>query len=244
MCKMFHKISFLISFSLFTLLHAGCVKSHATTPEDELKQFAQATGAQWLTEIRHLQGNLDINKLRKLSPEALKLIRGISIVQTTIEKAPNLHFLPSLKWLRLSINKIHDISNLANLPILYLDLSENPLKEVSSVALIRNLELLSIGNTLVVNLPDLSKLTMLKTLDMFSTPLLSLAKIETIRSDFDMNIMGCTELTNIDPLLSARINTLFIDQETYNRFKPWFDAHLQDIKAKRPAFTIRFTMTK
>jgi hypothetical protein len=257
----------MILFLLFAI--TGCAQATLEKTNDELIAYAIRNGGEWVPQIKHLQGKdasiIDRKKLSKLSAEALKLITGISVAYAAMETVPDLHYLPSLKWLQLSHDKLRnisalseltityldlenniitDISAIAGLPLIGLDLGNNPLSKIGAINSCRQLESISLVGTRIEQLENLSALTNLKELWLNSTLLKNLSGIERIPSDFNLNIMGCTELTNIDALLSARVNTLFIDQETYDRFKQWFDDNVPKLKMKRPAFNIRFTMTE
>ena len=95
---------------------------------------------------------------------------------------------------------------------------------------------------MIVSLPDMSLLNNLNSIQLLATPLQSLQNIDTIPSDFDLWIWECDDLTDIDALRYARVNTLFIDEVNYERLKPWFDKYVDKIKERRPQFNIRLDM--
>ena len=230
----------------FYLLVAGCARSQPIGAEEELNAYAKSAGGEWISQIGALQfderGTFNPAKLEKLSPAALKLIQVISLSRLSIDVAPDVSFLPNLRRLSLTLNKLGDIKALSGLPIKRIDLSYNPLVEIGSLAECTQLESIGLAGTRVAELPDLSKLTKLRQLALPGTPLQSLSNLEKINSDFDLNLLGCNRLNDIDALRLSRVKTLTIDEDNFHRLRPWFDAHLSEIKTKRPQFKVQFQL--
>jgi len=224
----------------------SCAESQPKSPEEELIAYISGTGGEWIAPIGAIQfdqnGSFEAEKLRKLTPAALDKIRAISVSRLGIKVAPDLSFLPSLRRLSLSLNNIMDIKAISALSLERIDLSYNPLADINPLSTCKQLESIGLAGTLVASLPDFSELTKLKQLALAGTPLQSLANLERIRSDFDLNLLGCNKLSNIDALRTARVNTLTIDENNYERLKPWFDAHVVQIKANRPKFKIQLQL--
>jgi Leucine-rich repeat (LRR) protein len=99
----------------------------------------------------------------------------------------------------------------------------------------------NLAGTGITSLPDLSGLAKLRGLTIAETPIRSLNNLETVRSDFDLDVWGCDQLDDIDALLYARVRTLTIDENNYERLRDWFASHLSEIKAKRK-FSVEFQL--
>lgn len=93
-------------------------------------------------------------------------------------------------------------------------------------------------------------MTRLSMLRVDSTQIRSLDNIETIPSEFDLNIMQTPELNNIDALLESSIlyidsinNTVFGPRTgTYERFESWFNEHLDELQTRNPDFRLEFNV--
>jgi hypothetical protein len=232
------------------------VKAPSRNPKEELSAYAASKGGEWVDEISSLQGGNAsvVEDLNSLSRDAKKMIKMIAVTATELTSVPDLHFLPSLEKLILSSNQISNISALVGLRVSLLDLGNNHyLKDITALSLCLDLEDLTLVGTGVEGLPDFSRLSKLKGIGLAATPLRSLHNIDTIPGDFDLNIIDCTKLDNIEALRHARVRTLFIDkggrvegkgmaEGTYDRFESWFDDHETEIKARQQKFVIRFTM--
>ena len=235
--------SIVIVVSVFT----GCTKPQPKNPEEVLKAYVTSRGGDWVEEVGVLNGGNAkvLEELGSLPADSLLQIRGIAVTGTAVRRIPDLHRLVALKRLILSSNQVQEISSLAGLHITYLDLGNNhTLKDIGALSSCAELEYVTLVGTSIERLPNLSALHRLRGLGLTDTALLSLVNIDSIPSDFDLNIMGCQSLQDIDALRSARVNTLFLDRGLYEQFKPWFDEHLDQIKATRPKFNLKFTMTE
>ena len=232
---------------IVVLAFTVCTKPQPKNPEEVLKAYATSRGGEWIEEVGVLNGgSADVlEELGSLPTDSLQQIRGITVTGAEVRKIPDLHRLIALKRLILSSNQLQEISGLAGLHITYLDLGNNhSLKDIGALSSCAELEYVTLVGTGINRLPDLSALHKLRGLGLTDTALLSLVNIDSIPSDFDLNIMGCQSLQDIGALRSARVNTLFLDRSLYEQFKPWFDEHLDQIKATRPEFNLRFAMTE
>jgi Leucine-rich repeat (LRR) protein len=216
--------------------------AQARTPDAEVASYAKERGGEW--DNGTLQGEQAalLTELNTLSLAARKLITHLAVSGASLEKAPNLQVLPSLIWLQLSDDGIRDISGLAGLGLKTLLLNENPLSDINPISTCIELVYLNLSHTQVASLPDLSTLSNLTELNLLDTPLRDLKGIESVRSDFDLNVMGCDQLTKMDSLLLSKVKTLFIDKENYSRLAGWFRVHDHQIKTRRPLMTIKTEM--
>ncbi|MDC7124042.1 MAG: hypothetical protein PQJ46_00645 [Spirochaetales bacterium] len=251
-------------FLLMSILLFGCNEQLKASPEEYLVRYAKLQGGEWIEEIKTLQGiELDVKKIKELPSDSLNLIKRLSF-KGPIGKIPDLGFLINLEYLHLPRRGVTDISNLNGLSINTLILSENPFTDLSPLvgcANLKNLELsfskvskfdplskcislqsLGLSGNNIGELPDFSLLIDLREIYLIESELKTLNNIETIPNHFDLNIMECENLEDIDALRFSNVDTLFIDELTYNRFNSWFDAHLEEIKTKNPEFNIRFDM--
>jgi Leucine-rich repeat (LRR) protein len=236
-------ISILVAMAIAAI---ACLKVGADSIDDELSSYAAAHDAKWLVEIHSLQGGgaatvLDVGTL---SQQARNRIEVLNVPDTNLGRIPDLRSLSSLQSVVLLNNQLVDISSIAGLRIRQLNLSYNQrLRDVRAISKCTELEEIDLVGTGIDELPNMSRLTRLEFLGLIQTPLRSLKNIETIPGDFDLSIMDCSKLSDIDSLRFSKVNTLFIDrEETYYRFRTWFEAHEKALKASRPMFVIRFEL--
>jgi Leucine-rich repeat (LRR) protein len=232
------------------LVFACCPRAVAATPEEELSTYAARVGARWHPDGMLVGGKngLDFQQLRSLSLQALDLIRTIVVArqpatpEAILETVPNLNFLPSLQKLQLMGIGVERADGVRGLKIKILDLSGNPLTDIPFLGSLRNIEVVGLNGTKIIGLPDLSNLDKLKSLSVAATPINSLANIETVQSDFDLDVWGCDSLIDIDALRLARVDNLTIDEDNFERLRSWFDKHMNDIKSRRPQFKVQFQL--
>lgn len=237
--------------SLIFMVSVGCVEaqqdsdSQIINVDDELNTYANTTGGTWHSEIGKLSyfrtSQFDGEMLSKLSSKSLNSIDTLLLGYLSLKEIPDLSFLPSLISLNLSANEISDLSQLTNLNLEQLNIPENPILDITPISKMQTLRSVDLTLCSIVKLPDLSSWKNLIGLGLIETPIRSLRNLETIPSDFTLNIMNCDQLTDIDSLLDARVTTLFIDELNYERLQPWFDENVEKIKEKRPQFNIRFS---
>ncbi|MCF6334574.1 MAG: hypothetical protein L3J12_02395 [Spirochaetales bacterium] len=244
------KGNMVVSLLFLAIIISGCTKaaqnSKKMTPVEEMILYAHSTGGKWFSELDELSYSkgdyFNVNDLKRLSEESLKMIRKVHITRMELKEIPDLYFLPSLTHLDISSNEISDLSPLEGLNLTDIIISENPYSDITTLAQMSTLEDATLGNSSIEVLPDLSNWKNMKGIGFSGSTIKSLKNLETIPSDFDLWIWECDDLTDIDALRYARVNTLFIDEVNYERLKPWFDKYVEEIKERRPQFNIRLDM--
>jgi Leucine-rich repeat (LRR) protein len=246
----------------FSLCSGNCSVQRVHTPDAELKKYAEESMGRWIPEIGMLgydhndKGVINSNELKKLSVSALEQIKSLVVSEKNLSTIPEINFLPNLKYVDFSnLPNLSNIKAVEGTGIKTLIISNTPVKDISPISNCTSLEEINLINTQIVEIPDLSGLSKVKKIKLNGSQIVSLENINTVPSDFDLYIMQCFNLSDIDALLVARVNTLYIDKAektaegdwvsiegpgTYDRLEHWFDTHLVDIRAKRPQFQLKF----
>ena len=103
--------------------------------------------------------------LDRITVVALRRLERFAAVDREIESLEGLQHAPNLRLLNLSINRISDLTPLANLHSLEeLELDRNIIKDISPIAELTNLLVLTLRRNLITNVEALSGLTNLRAL--------------------------------------------------------------------------------
>jgi hypothetical protein len=229
-------------FAIGVLVMANPVNGYAKGSPEELAIYAARFGGQWDESSSSIRGRnaAIVTRLKSLSPDARARIVTMQVTGGDLRRIPDLSILPSLKYLDLSYAHVSDIRGISGTPIVRLLLSDNPIDDIGVLSECTELEDVTLVNTEVTSIPDLSRLSRLRALWLGATPIRSLKNVETIPGEFDLDVMRCDQPIDIEALKTAKVRTLYIDSKNYERLKPWFSAHEGELRTRNPKFGVEF----
>ncbi len=209
-----------------------------------ISTFAYRSGAHWNPSQRVLGYGIGRSApdFSNLPPSVAQVtfdpVRqlGLGYVKPPLTKLPNLDLFRNLRDLRISGNQIANIDKLAGLPLRVVSLDGNPIDSLSPLSSCTNLELITASGTNITRLPDLSRLSKLRTIVVGETLLTTLRGIESLPTRIDLVVTGCHELDDISGLLSGKVNRFVVDVEMLERFRPWLHAHAAELLRANPDF--------
>lgn len=138
-----------------------------------------------------------------LHTEAMRLFESNQMKEGSISSLSDLSKMPNLKQVFISMQRIADISPLADLQNLEIvDLKNNPITDISPLSELKFLKRVTLYDTRVMDLSPLSGCPMLSELDAGKLPFLSLAPFEDLKGLKHLSLYGTTldSLTGIDQL--------------------------------------------
>lgn len=213
--------------------------------QDELSGLANAYGGVWdssfgVLGFERVSSSQIGGKLLLLSEEARDSIQHLILADLAppLTAVPDISSFKKLMSVVLSGNRISRIDRISDLAIHSICVDDNPIDSLGPLSTCTNLELITASQTKISRLPDLSRLSRLRTMVVADTPLTTLDGLEGLPTRIDLVVKGCRMLANIDGLRAGTVNQFVVDDEQLSRFRPWFDEHLEEIRRANPEFTI------
>jgi hypothetical protein len=206
-------------------------------------------------DVLHLYQESSLEKLKDLPLELRHRIAYIYIHGSGIVSIPDLTCLPFLgAFSAMNIQSLKSIEGLRNTSVMSVAIRGTSVTDISVLSTCKNLTNVYAENTGITTLPDFSDLskgyeekrvehlpgfTWLE-LRFDNSELNNIEMVKTIGKNFLLSVRGCNRLNNLDALLESNIVDLIIDEQNYQRLKPWFDKNLPLIKARKADFTFGF----